>query len=203
MLFRSSYRHMQQREIARTLGFVPQNISVSFNYSVLDYIVTGCAPHMGAFQKPKAAEYDVAWAAVRELGLEHIVDKSVMRISGGERQQVALARVIAQRPSVILLDEPTSHLDFGNQRKVLKMLKRLADEGYGIVMTTHNPDHVLMLDDQVAVLEQDGKLTVGRSREILNEEFMSSLYGTELRIFESDVLGRKVCAAQGIGGGDS
>jgi iron complex transport system ATP-binding protein len=194
-----SYRRMQQQEIACAIGFVPQHIIPSFDYRVLDYVVTGCAPRMGAFQKPKAAEYEVAWKAIQTMGLEHIAEQSITKISGGERQQVAIARVIVQKPSVILLDEPTSHLDFGNQMKVLKMLRRMADDGYGVVMTTHNPDHVLLLDDQVAVLDQGGKLTFGMGREILNEEFLSNLYGTKLRLFDIDELGRRVCVAQGIG----
>jgi iron complex transport system ATP-binding protein len=111
----------------------------------------------------------VAWKAIQTMGLEHIAEQSITKISGGERQQVAIARVIAQKPSVILLDEPTSHLDFGNQMKVLKMLRRMADDGYGVVMTTHNPDHVLLLDDQVAVLDQGGKLTFGMGRENMTE----------------------------------
>ena len=193
-----SIHRMQQREIACMVGFVPQNITPSFNYSVLDYVVTGCAPRMGVFQKPKAAEYEVAWQAICTMGLEHIARQSFMKISGGERQQVAVARVIAQKPAVILLDEPTSHLDFGNQMKVLVLLRRLADEGYGIVMTTHNPDHVLMLDDQVGVLARDGKFTFGMGREILKEDFLFKLYGTKLRIFDINALGRRVCVAQGI-----
>ncbi|AOY76280.1 ABC transporter ATP-binding protein [Clostridium formicaceticum] len=193
-----SYRRMSQREIACAIGFVPQNIIPSFNYSVLDYIVTGCAPHMGVFQKPKAAEYERAWKAIQAMGLEHIAEQSFMKISGGERQQVAIARVMVQKPSIILLDEPTSHLDFGNQMKVLEMVQRLRAEGYGIVMTTHNPDHVLLLDDQVTVLDRNGKLTFGMSQEILDEAFLFNLYGRKLRLFQIDELGRRVCVPQGI-----
>lgn len=193
-----NYRKMSYRDIACAIGFVPQHIIPSFNYSVLDYVVTGCAPHMGLFQKPKAAEYEKAWNAIERMGIEHIAQQSFMKISGGERQQAAITRVITQRPSIILLDEPTSHLDFGNQMKVLKLLKFLIGEGYGVVMTTHNPDHALILDDQVAALDQEGNLTFGLSRKILNERLLSKLYTTRLRLFEIQELGRKVCVAQGL-----
>ena len=194
-----SYRRMSQREIACAIGYVPQSINPAFHYSVLEYIVTGCAPRMGAFQKPRQAKYDVARATIEGMGLEHIAEQSILRISGGERQQVSIARVLAQKPAVILLDEPTAHLDFGNQVKVLKILRRLAREGYGIVMTTHNPDHVLLLEDHVAVLDQGGNLTYGLSQDILTEAFLLSVYDTKLRLIHIDELGRKVCVAQDAG----
>ena len=194
-----SYLSMRQREIACAVGLVPQDIVPSFHYSVLDYVVTGCAPRMGLFQKPKAEEYEIAWTAIRRMRLEHIAEQSIMKISGGERQQVAIARVLAQRPSVILLDEPTSHLDIGNQMKVLSMLRELADDGYGVVMTTHNPDHVFLLDDEVAVLDRNGNLIFGNSHDIVNEELLSELYGTSLRVLDLDEIKRRVCIAEGLG----
>ncbi|WP_193708323.1 ABC transporter ATP-binding protein [Alkalibaculum sporogenes] len=193
-----SYLSMTQCEIAQNIGYVPQIIVPAFNYSVIDYIVTGCAPSMKVFQKPKKEEYDRAWCAVKKLKLEHIAHKSIMQISGGERQQAAIARVITQKPSFILLDEPASHLDMGNQMKLLEILNDLAQEDYGIVMTTHNPDHVFILDDQVAVLRDEGNLISGKSRDILNEEFLYGLYGSKIKVLNIKELGRMACIAQGI-----
>jgi iron complex transport system ATP-binding protein len=190
-----SYRTMSHTEIARAIGFVPQNILPSFDYSVIDYVVTGLAPRMRVFQKPKDEEYEAAWRAIESMRLEHIAEKSFMRISSGERQQVAIARVIAQDPRFILLDEPTAYLDVGNQIRVLRILKGLADRGYGVVITTHNPDHVLLLGGDVAVIDRQGDFTCGPGKEILNEEFLSRLYGTQLRILEIGELQRKVCVA--------
>lgn len=192
-----NYRNMPQQDIAAAIGFVPQTITPYFNFAVLDYVVTGCAPRMGAFQKPKAAEYEIAWNALQTMKIEYLADKSFMQISGGERQQVVIARVLAQRPAFILLDEPTSHLDAGNQMKVLNMLKKMSREGYGVIMTTHNPDHVLLLDDQVAVLDRNGYLTFGLGQDILSEELLFHLYSAKLRLFDIDSLGRKVCVLQG------
>lgn len=189
---------MKRAEVARVIGLVPQNIIPSFHFRVVDYVVTGCAPRMGAFQKPKAAEYELAWRAIQTMQIEHLAEQSFVNISGGERQQVAIARVIAQSPAFILLDEPTSHLDLGNQMKVLNMLRDMAVRGLGVVMTTHNPDQVLMLDDQVAVMDSSGQFIFGPGREILNEPLLDKLYATELHIFEVDSIGRKVCVPRGI-----
>lgn len=191
-------RKMSQKKVARFLGFVPQNIQPSFDYSVLEYVVTGCAPRMGVFQKPKESEYRAAWGAIEKMKLGPLADKSFMRISSGERQQAAIARVIAQRTRFILLDEPTAHLDVGNQMKVLEILKDLSDKGYGVVMTTHNPDHVLLLGGDVAVLDGRGGFTYGPGKEIIEESFLFKLYGAKLRVLEIEDLHRKVCVAQGI-----
>lgn len=193
-----SSRSLKRVEIAQAVGMVPQNIVPYFHFRVIDYVVTGCAPRMGAFQKPKAAEYDLAWRAIQRMRIEHIAEQSFMNISGGERQQVAIARVIAQAPAFILLDEPTSHLDLGNQMKVLEMLRDMAEGGFGIVMSTHNPDHVLMLDAQVAVINSGGQLVFGPGRDIITEPLLDSLYAAGLHILEVDSIGRKVCVPRGI-----
>ena len=189
---------MLPQQVAKAIGYVPQMIVPSFDYSVLEYVVTGCAPHMGTFEKPKEMHYQRAREAIHAMGIDHIAEKSYMRISGGERQQVSIARSLAQKPAIILLDEPTAHLDFGNQIKVLKTIKRLSKDGYGVVMTTHNPDHALLLDDKIAVLDRAGHLRFGACQEIITEPFLKSLYGTDLRLVYDEADGRFVCAAPSL-----
>ena len=93
------------------------------------------------------------------------------------------------------MDEPTAHLDYGNQIKVLKTVRSLKEEGYGVILTTHNPDHALLLQDQVAILDRNGVLSTGLSTDVLKEQNLSELYGTELKLFYEERLGREVCAA--------
>ncbi len=185
-------------ERARSIGYVPQTIHPAFDYSVLDYVVTGCAPRIGAFSRPKDEHYQNALAAIDDMGIRHLADKSYRRISGGERQQASIARAIAQRPAYILLDEPTAHLDFGNQIRVLHTIRRLADEGFGIVLTTHNPDHVLLLGGRVATIDRGGRLRSGDSHEMMEAAFLSELYGTELRTTRPDDAKRTICFAPGL-----
>ena len=183
------------REVAKVIGYVPQIIVPSFDFSVLEYVVTGCAPHMGTLSRPKQEHYDIAMEAIKRMGIEKLTNRSYSQISGGERQQVSIARALAQRPAFILMDEPTAHLDYGNQIKVLKTVRSLKEEGYGVILTTHNPDHALLLQDQVAILDRDGILTTGLSTDVLNEKDLTELYGTELKLFYEEGLGREVCAA--------
>ena len=183
------------REVAKVIGYVSQIIVPSFDFSVLEYVVTGCAPHMGTLSRPKQEHYDIAMEAIKRMGIEKLTNRSYSQISGGERQQVSIARALAQRPAFILMDEPTAHLDYGNQIKVLKTVRSLKEEGYGVILTTHNPDHALLLQDQVAILDKNGILTTGLSTDVLNEQDLTELYGTELKLIYEEQLHREVCAA--------
>lgn len=189
------YARMGYRELALLIGYVPQVLTPAFDYSVLEYVVTGCAPRIGTFARPGQEHYDKALAALEKMGITHLAEQSYRQISGGERQQVSIARVIAQAPQYILMDEPTSHLDYGNQIHVLKIIRRLAEEGFGVVLTTHNPDHVLLLGGKVAVLNRQGRLLYGSCEEMIQEQFLSELYDTQLCVTNPDQLSRCVCFA--------
>lgn len=128
---------MSPKDVASNLASVPQFIIPAFAYEVLSYVVTGCAPKIGTFEKPKKKLYEIAQQALEQMELLHLSEKYYTEISAGERQQVSIARALAQRPKVILMDEPTAHLDYGNQIKVLRIIKKLAREGYAAVITTH------------------------------------------------------------------
>lgn len=186
---------MSPREVARYVGYVPQMILPSFDFAVIDYVVTGCAPRMGTLEKPKKEHYDIAMQAIRDMDIEYLAEKSYMHISGGERQQVAIARTLAQSPRFILMDEPTAHLDYGNQIKVLKTIRRLSEQGFGVLLTTHNPDYGLLLGGRIAVLDKSGTLRCGSGEEILTEEILAELYKTPLRLLDEPEVRRKVCIA--------
>lgn len=182
-------------QVAQLLGYVPQEITAAFDYTVLDYVVTGCAPHMKWFKRPSEAEYAKAWEALERMGIERLAEQSYARISGGERQQVSIARVLVQKPAFILLDEPTSHLDFGNQIRVLRLVRALTEEGFGILMTTHNPDHVLMLGGKVVAMERGGAYQFGDVADIVTAETLRTLYGVGIALEHSNSANRSVCVA--------
>lgn len=191
----TAYQRMTPHQMALLVGYVPQLIVPSFDYSVLDYVVTGCAPQIGTFARPGEEHYERAREAIARTGIGHLTEQSYRQISGGERQQVSIARVIAQRPAYILMDEPTSHLDYGNQIRVLKTIKKLSEEGFGVVFTTHNPDHVLLLGGNVAVLDRSGRLHFGKAEQMINDELLSELYGTRISILRPENSKRRICYA--------
>ncbi|MGI5882308.1 MAG: ABC transporter ATP-binding protein [Dethiobacteria bacterium] len=195
MLGGKDMRYLAQREIATRIAFVPQFIIPSFAYEVLSYVVTGCAPRLGTFEKPKREHYELARRSLGQMEISHLEEKYYTQISGGERQQVSISRALTQRPGIIMMDEPTAHLDYGNQIKVLRIIKRLASEGYAAVITTHNPDHALLLGGEVAAINPGGKFIFGNSRSVINSEFLSTLYGIELQLHHISAIGRDVCVA--------
>ena len=191
-------KKMSPKEIAMKIAFIPQLIIPSFSYEVLSYVVTGCAPRIGIFEKPKKSHYEAAYNCLEQMGIAHLSHKYYAQISGGERQLVSVARALAQRPGIILMDEPTAHLDYGNQIKVLKIIKNLSEEGYTIIITTHNPDYALLLGGKVAALSNMGQFTYGNSAKVITEEFLSFLYGTDLRLCHISDIGRDVCISPSI-----
>lgn len=184
---------MSMRDIAQVVGYVPQIHTPTYAYSVLEFTVMGRTPYIGMFSKPSAEDYRIAEEALEKMNILHLRDKAYTEISGGERQQVTIARVIAQQPKLILLDEPTAHLDYGNQYRVVQMVKQLAAQGFALIMTTHNPDHAIILNGKVAVLNREGVLGVGHAAQSLTNEMLSTLYGLNIKtVFDEDAQ-RNVC----------
>ena len=189
---------MSERDVAKMVAFVPQLHTPAFDYSCVDFVLMGRAPQIGVFSRPSAEEEAMCRKVLAEMGIEHIADKSYMEISGGERQQLLIARAIVQEPEVVLFDEPTAHLDYGNQHRVLERIKKMAADGYSVVITTHNPDHALLLGDKAAIVSRDGHITQGNSEEILTEELLSEIYGINLKIQYLETIGRRACLVPGL-----
>ncbi|MGI6095098.1 MAG: ABC transporter ATP-binding protein [Lachnospiraceae bacterium] len=186
-------QEMSLRAVARNLGYVPQNHTPAYAYTVKDFVVMGRAPHLNLFQKPSAKDYAIADQVMEDLGIQKFADQSYTQISGGERQQALIARAIVQQPKIIMFDEPTNHLDFGNQLRMVRKIRELAQRGYAVIMTTHMPDHAMMLGDKSAILNRRGELLVGKTEEILTEENLQHIYRVKIRMVYVKEAGRKVC----------
>ena len=132
------------------------------------------------------------------MQIEHLAEKSYAQISGGEQQLVCIARVLTQAPDFILLDEPTSHLDFGNVIRTLKIIKQMQNKGFGLIMTTHNPDHALMMDGKTLIMKDCGNFIFGETKKIVTEERLRKLYGIKLYLEESLNAHRNTVVAENI-----
>ncbi len=180
-------------EIARSIGYVPQQNEVVFPFSVLDFVVMGRTPHIPLFSSPGIKDMMIAGEALEIVGIADLAERTLASLSGGQRQMVLIARALAQQPALLLLDEPTAHLDFGNQVLVLETVQKLASSGMSIVMNTHMPDHALLVGTTAAALT-DGKLVAtGDVTTVVNSEMMSSVYGVQVAVREIEDLNRKVC----------
>lgn len=175
--------------VARIAAYVPQLHQGVFAFSVFEVVLMGRAPHLGFFGAPGRRDREVADRAIAALGIEHLAGKPYTDLSGGERQLVLFARILAQEPRLLLLDEPTSHLDFGNQVQVLALIRRLADQGLAVIMTSHFPDHAFLTSRTVAVMAGGRFMAVGRPGEVVTEERLAAVYGVDVRIVNLDGYG--------------
>ncbi len=176
-------RSMSPTAIAKRMGFVFQEHSAPFPYTVLEVVRMGRAPHLKMFASPSKGDTEIAERMLETVGIPHLRDKRYTEISGGERQLALIARTLTQEPDVILLDEPTSHLDFRNQAIVLMIVNRLARQGMTVIMTTHFPNHVLSLPSTVALMNSGKFVAVGEASEVMSEENLSLTYGIRVKIF--------------------
>lgn len=170
------------KEFAQKVAYVQQNHTPVFNYTVEQFVTMGRAAHIGMFQKPSLQDKRVVYESLERLGIFHLKDKPYTRVSGGERQQAMIARALAQEPEMLLLDEPTAHLDVGNQLRVLKLIRGIAKEGYSVVMTAHDPNHAIMIGGKVAILNRVGDLNFGTCQESLTEAALAKLYNADVKV---------------------
>lgn len=173
---------MSRTRIARRVAYVPQAAGGYFPYSVAEVVVMGRAAHVDAFAAPGAGDVRIAAEAMARVGIAHLAEKAFTRVSGGERQLALIARALTQAAPVMVLDEPTANLDFGNQARVVAEIVRLARTGTGVLWATHDPGHALECADRVALLS-DGVLSdYGPTVEVLDEARLSALYGVAVGI---------------------
>ena len=175
-----------RRELGKTLSLVPQAELVSFDYTVLEYVLLGRAPHLASTQAPGSRDIAVAEEAIRRVGIGELRNRSAARLSGGELQLVLLARSLAQEPRLLLLDEPSSHLDISNKARLLTILRQLKREGVSLLFSTHDPDFAAALADRVILVHDRNVIAVGTPEETLTQENLSYLYGVPVTVRRVD-----------------
>lgn len=169
-------------EMARLIAYIPQIHYPSFNYSVFDMVLMGTSIRVSAISSPGRKQKKNVERALERLGIAHLKERGFIQLSGGERQLVLLARALVQESKILVMDEPTSNLDYGNQIRVLTEIRSLAAEGYTIIQSTHNPDLAFMFSDKVLALKDGAVLALGRPAEIFTAELVHALYGLEVEM---------------------
>jgi iron complex transport system ATP-binding protein len=194
MVDKKDISHLQRAEIARSIGYVPQLHQAVFPFSVLDTVLIGRAPHLGLLESPRPRDTKIAEESLETMKIYHLKDKPYTQLSGGERQLVIFARVLAQQPSLLLLDEPTSHLDFGNQVRLLKIVGNLAATGLPIIMTSHFPDHAFLVSTKVALMKQGEFIDMGTPDGVITDDNLEKVYNIKVKVISVDSgVNRKVC----------
>ncbi|OWT32642.1 iron ABC transporter ATP-binding protein [Methanobrevibacter sp. 87.7] len=181
------------QELSKYIGYIPQGHIPTFPFNVEEVVLMGRAPYINLTNSPKEEDLKIARKSLKTLNIMHLKDKAYTELSGGERQLVFLARVLCQNPSILILDEPTSNLDFGNQFKLLKIIEKLSSNGLSIIMSTHNPDHGFIVGNKVAIMKDKKFMEYGNPNDVLTENNIEKAYNID----DVDIIKlnnkRKIC----------
>ena len=175
-------RTFSVREAAKHIAYIPQSSRPVFNYSVFDIVLMGRSSSLSPFRAPSKQDNDRCAWALDKVGISHLAQRCYHRLSGGEQQLVLIARALAQNAPILMLDEPTANLDFGNQLLVLEQDRSLAQEGYTVIQTTHHPEQSYLFSHRILAIQNGRVLTQGSPAQVLTEETIRALYGVEVSV---------------------
>lgn len=185
-------RNLSMKERATEVAFVPQIIGSEITYTVRDYISFGATARTGMFSAPSKAEFEEVDTIIDTLGLTNIAYRQCRDLSGGQRQLAAIGRALMQNTKVLLMDEPMSALDVGNQVLVLQTIDALRLKGYAIIITTHLPEQAILLKSRIGLCFGE-HIELYNSMEEVTAEKLEEVYHTKLELFYSDIVNRMVC----------
>lgn len=172
-----------RRELAKTLSFVPQQCNVPFSYSVLDMLLVGKTPHMGIFSSPSGEHVMEALEILHMLNISHLERKGFNELSGGEKQLVLIGRALLQNSSVMLLDEPTAHLDFKNQFMVMETIRKVVKtKRLTAIITLHDPNLAVRYCNSVIMLKNGNVKFKGNTNHGMSGDNLSNLYNMDINI---------------------
>jgi iron complex transport system ATP-binding protein len=184
ILNQRSLRSYSRRELGQRMGLVPQSEYVAYEYSLLEFVLLGRAPHLPTLAMPGRDDFQIAISALRQVGLGDSYQRSITQMSGGERQLTLVARALAQEPHILLLDEPTSHLDLYNKNRLLNIIKQLNDQGVTILLTTHEPEVASTVATQVVLMNGGRVLQTGPVNQVFTSVNLSATYGFEVEVLQ-------------------
>jgi iron complex transport system ATP-binding protein len=178
----NSIDNLSRQEVARVAGYVPQGHTAYFAFTLREFVLMGRTARVGAFSTPGKADHAVAQRALEALGIASLADRPVTEVSGGERQLALVARALAQAPKLLVMDEPTAGLDFGNQVRVLEKISALAATGISILFSSHDPDHAFLGARRALLLGEGRVLELGTPKDVVRSDSLKRLYGVDVQV---------------------
>lgn len=175
-------RQYSRRELSQWMGLVPQSEYLPFEYTVLEFVLLGRAPYLGPLDLPGEQDVEIAMDALKQVGILHLKNRPIPALSGGELQLVLIARALAQQPKILLLDEPTSHLDLANRNIILRILHQLRLSGVTVIFTTHDPESASLIADNLVLMRASQVVFTGDMDTTFTNEKLSFTYGTPVEV---------------------
>ena len=173
---------MSAAQLARHIAYIPQSHNPIFNFKIFDVVLMGTTAQTGKFSAPGKKQVHQVEEALKKLGIFHLRDRGYANISGGERQLVLIARAIAQQAKILVMDEPSANLDFGNRIRVMQTVRKLTKEGYCVIQSTHDPDQAYFNSDKILALYGGKVLAWGTPQETISDSLISTLYGVDVEV---------------------
>ena len=186
---------MDERERARHFAYIPQAHTPPFPFKVSDVVILGRTPYLtGIATNVSKKDQVIAYQAMQQLSIEHLAHETYTRLSGGQQQLVLIARALAQEPDVLIMDEPTASLDFGNQQVVLSQMRNLVDGGTSVLMVTHDPNHAFYCADTVVVMDGGAVQAIGSPEQAITTQMLRDVYRANAvvqRVFVPEAEGER------------
>ncbi len=197
---------LSPRELAKLVAYIPQYHTPVFSYTVLDVVMMGRAAHFSAFEAPKAADREAAFAALEKMRIAPLANRSYISLSGGQRQMVIIARAICQSARLLVMDEPAANLDYANHKRLMDVAVELAAGGYCVVMSTHAPEDPASIGSRVLLMHEGRVAAFGTPEEVITSGNLERVYGISMdvvTVFDRYGKKRTICLPlDGPGGGE-
>lgn len=174
---------MSEKAFWQEVAYVPQASKVSFAYTLEEMVLMGRSAYIGVMRQPTKEDKEMAYDAMKRLGIEHLRERYCNEVSGGQLQMALIARALCAEPKLLVLDEPESNLDFKNQLIILETIEKLASEkGIACIFNTHYPVHALKVADHALILSRDGKTRFGKASEMIEAKCMKEVFEVDVHI---------------------
>lgn len=183
-------REFSRRELAREVAYIPQSYTPTYDYTVRQCVLMGATAQLGALQSPAQAQQALTERTLESLGIAHLAERGSQRISGGERQLMLIARALVQDARVLIMDEPTANLDYGNSFRVMQRVAQLGADGYTVIFSSHDPNQAFRYATRVLALKNGALLADGAPAQVLTEQTLAELYGIEVAVRPIELGGR-------------
>lgn len=182
LLFDKNIRDYSLDILSKVMTYLPQQLDKLIEFKVFDFLLFGRTPYISVSSIPKKNENEKVLMYAEKTGIKNLLNKNLNQLSGGEKQLVRITRSLVQETEIILLDEPTASLDFGNQYKILELIKLLSEEGKTIIFTIHNPNQLIEYNYNTVVLNNSKVIAKGEAKKVINDDIIKQVYGSNFEI---------------------